>query len=116
MSSHLRAAMLAGLALLLLLPGQALASSIALIENNNVWLYSPDGSRRKQVTTGGTASRPYSFPSQADNGTILAEIDRLSIATEKCRPIAIEKCRSASITRQRRRPRQPAGGARRVGP
>src|SRR3954470_2388860 len=76
MSPPLRAALFAGLALLLVLPGQALASSIALIENNNVWLYSPDGARRKQITTDGTDSRPYSFPSQADDGTILAETDR----------------------------------------
>src|SRR5690349_1098311 len=76
MSVFPRMAVLGGLAAVLLAPGPAMASSIALIEDNNVWLYSPDGSRRAQVTTDGTDSRPYSFPSQADDGTILAEIDR----------------------------------------
>jgi hypothetical protein len=74
MSAHSRAALLAGLALMLLLPGQALASSIAFIKDDNVWLISPDGSRQKQVTTDGTATRSYAFPSQADDGTILAKL------------------------------------------
>jgi len=50
-----------------------MASSIALIKDNNVWLSSPDGSRQRQVTTDGTASRAYNWPSQADDGTILAK-------------------------------------------
>lgn len=75
MSSALRPALLASLIVLVAGPGPALASSIAVIENNNVWLVSPDGSRTKQVTSDGTDSRPYRFPSQADDGTILAEID-----------------------------------------
>jgi hypothetical protein len=58
--------------LALLIPGQALASSIAYTKDNNIWLISPDGSRSKQVTTDGTSTRHYTFPSQADDGTILA--------------------------------------------
>jgi hypothetical protein len=65
--------LLGGLALALLLPGQALASSIVFTKDDNVWLISPDGSRSRQVTTDGTASRAYGFPSQADDGTILAK-------------------------------------------
>jgi hypothetical protein len=75
MNSACRTAVLAGVVVLLLVPGQAVASSIAVVENNNVWLVSPDGARRKQVTSDGTDARPYRFPSQADDGTILAEID-----------------------------------------
>jgi hypothetical protein len=44
MSAQLRAALLAGLALMLL-SGQAMASSIAFIKDSNVRLISPDGSR-----------------------------------------------------------------------
>jgi len=76
MSPILRTALLAVLALVLVLPGDAMASSIALIKDDNVWLVSPDGTRTRQVTTDGTDSRPYGFPSQADDGTILTMIDR----------------------------------------
>ena len=72
-------AVLVGLALLLLLPSHALASSIAFIKDDNVWLISPDGSRQKQVTTDGTASKGYAFPSQADDGTILAKFGDLFV-------------------------------------
>jgi hypothetical protein len=61
------------LALALLLPGVASASSIAYIKDHNVWLSSPDGSRQKQVTSDGTAAKFYNSPSQADDGTILAK-------------------------------------------
>jgi hypothetical protein len=61
------------LGLVLLLPGAASASSIAFVKDNNVWLSSPDGSRMKQVTTDGNATKSYDSPSQADDGTILAK-------------------------------------------
>ena len=47
MSSPARAALLGALALALILPGSAMASSIAFVKDNNVWLTSPDGSRQK---------------------------------------------------------------------
>ncbi len=50
----------------------ASADSIVYIKNNDVWLVNPDGTGEKQVTNDGTASDPYSSPSQADDGTILA--------------------------------------------
>jgi hypothetical protein len=56
-----------------------MASSIAFIKDDNVWLTSPDGSRQKQVTTDGTSSRSYAFPSQADDGTILAKLGDLFV-------------------------------------
>jgi hypothetical protein len=71
-SALLSALLAAGLALALL-PGAASASSIAFIKDNNVWLTSPDGSRQRQVTTDGTDSVGYFYPSQADDGTILAK-------------------------------------------
>jgi hypothetical protein len=79
MPSPARAALLGGLALALLLPGAAMASSIAFIKDDNVWLTSPDGSRQRQVTTDGTASKAYNWPSQADDGTILAKYGDLFV-------------------------------------
>ena len=58
---------------LMLLPQTAAASSIAFIKAGNVWLTSPDGSRQRQVTTDGGATKSYNWPSQADDGTILAK-------------------------------------------
>jgi uncharacterized membrane protein YgcG len=47
----------------------ASASSIVFISGGNVWLANPDGSSQRQVTTGGF----WDSPSQADDGTILAQ-------------------------------------------
>ena len=63
----------AALACVLWAPLSAAASgSIAFINENNVWVITPDGSRLRQVTTDGTSSTSYGSPSQADDGTILA--------------------------------------------
>jgi hypothetical protein len=56
----------------LLSAGPALADSLAFIRTNNVWLANADGSGQYQVTLDGTPSSPYSSPSQADDGTIVA--------------------------------------------
>jgi hypothetical protein len=45
------------------------ASSIVYVKGGNVWLASADGSGQRQVTTGGG----WDSPSQADDGTILAQ-------------------------------------------
>jgi opacity protein-like surface antigen len=66
-----RAALAAGLALAAL-PAAASADSIVFVRDNNVWLSNPDGSGQYQVTTDGTAENPYTSPSQADDGTIVA--------------------------------------------
>jgi hypothetical protein len=79
MPSPARAALLGAFALALILPGSAMASSIAFVKDDNVWLSSPDGSRQRQVTTDGTASRAYNWPSQADDGTILAKYGDLFV-------------------------------------
>lgn len=57
----------------LLLPGTAAASSIAFIKDDNVWLTSADGALQRQLTSDGTATARYNWPSQADDGTILAK-------------------------------------------
>lgn len=44
------------------------ADSIAYIKDGDVWLASPDGKRKQQVTRTGI----YSYVSQADNGTLIA--------------------------------------------
>jgi hypothetical protein len=50
----------------------ASADSLVFVKANNVWLANPDGSNQYQVTTDGTAENPYTSPSQADDGTIVA--------------------------------------------
>ena len=60
-------------------PAAASASSIAFIKDDNVWLTSPDGAVQRQVTTDGTASVGYMWPSQADDGTILAKYGDLFV-------------------------------------
>jgi hypothetical protein len=80
MTRHRRAAILAAAcAALVLAPAAASASSIAFIKDDNVWLTSPDGAVQRQVTTDGTASVGYNWPSQADDGTILAKYGDLFV-------------------------------------
>ena len=50
-----------------------LASSIVFVKDGNVWLAQPDGSGLYQVTLDGTPGSPYESPSQADDGTIVAQ-------------------------------------------
>lgn len=47
----------------------ARAASIVFIKGGDVWLAAADGSGARQVTTGGD----WSYPSQADDGTIMAQ-------------------------------------------
>jgi hypothetical protein len=60
---------IAALASLALAPAPASAASIVFMKGGNVWLASPDGSVERQVTAGGG----WDSPSQADDGTILAQ-------------------------------------------
>ena len=56
-------------------PTAALAQgpgSIVYIYEGNVWLASPDGTTRRQVTADGTVDEPYRDPTQSDAGAILA--------------------------------------------
>ena len=56
----------------LLAAAPAAADSLVFIRSGNVWLANADGSGQYQVTLDGTADSPYSSPSQADDGTIVA--------------------------------------------
>src|SRR5947209_3995220 len=56
----------------LVMSASAAADSLVFIRANNVWLANMDGSGQYQVTLDGTAGSPYSSPSQADDGTIVA--------------------------------------------
>src|ERR671937_497835 len=58
--------------LLLVTAGPAAADSLVFVRDNNIWLANADGSGQFQVTLDGTPSNPYSSPSQADDGTIVA--------------------------------------------
>jgi hypothetical protein len=57
------------LALLLLLPTAAHADSIVYRHGSDVWVAEPDGSGARQITSGGG----YQSPTQANDGTILAQ-------------------------------------------
>jgi hypothetical protein len=54
------------------LAASASADSLVFIRDNNVWLANADGTNQYQVTLDGTPTSPYSSPSQADDGTIVA--------------------------------------------
>lgn len=57
---------------LLITAGPAVADSLVFSRDNNIWLSNADGSGQYQVTLDGTPSSPYTSPSQADDGTIVA--------------------------------------------
>jgi hypothetical protein len=57
---------------LLVCAGTAQASSIVFIKDYDVWLANPDGTGQRPVTTDGFKEAPYEYPSQSDDGTILA--------------------------------------------
>jgi len=77
-------------ALLLLFAAAARADSIVYIKDHNVWVSTPDGHRERQVTTDGTAGLPYTSPSQARDGTIVAlrgfKFHRLSQTGQRLAP------------------------------
>jgi hypothetical protein len=68
----LTASTLVGSVLALGVAGTAQADSIVFTRDANVWLAKPDGTTQYQVTRDGTTASPYSSPSQADDGTIVA--------------------------------------------
>ena len=62
------------LALLLVLAtaAPAAADSLVYVKDSNVWSAHPDGSEQRRLTTDGIPQDPYSSPTQADDGTIVA--------------------------------------------
>lgn len=49
----------------------AAGGTIAYVHGGNVWLVTPDGQQRRQLTTDG-ASAPWSYPSLAPDGSVVA--------------------------------------------
>jgi hypothetical protein len=68
----------------------AQASSVAYIDQNNLWLSSPDGTQKVQLSQSGDASYPWGAPSQGPDGKTVAyhsdEI-RLDDGTVTHRPV-----------------------------
>jgi hypothetical protein len=60
--------LLTAAALVLVLAATASASSVAYIDGHNLWLSSPDGARKVQVTSGGTEDASWNFPAQGPDG------------------------------------------------
>jgi hypothetical protein len=60
------------LLLALALAAPAAADSLVYVKDSNVWSARPDGSEQRRLTADGTAQDPYSSPTQADDGTIVA--------------------------------------------
>jgi hypothetical protein len=67
-----RAAALAA-AMTLCAAAPAAADTVAYVDGHNLWLASPDGAHKLQVTTDGTETNGYTFPSQGHDGqTVVA--------------------------------------------
>lgn len=53
------------------------AASVAYIDGNNLWLSSPDGAAKVQLTSGGTADYPWRVPAQGRDGkTVVVHKDQ----------------------------------------
>ncbi len=59
-------------ALMLVVPAAAHGASVAYLEGGNVWLASPDGTKKVQLTTDGTAAKPWLGVAQAPDGRTAA--------------------------------------------
>src|SRR5688500_12218815 len=63
---------LLSLLFLLALAAPAAADSLIYVKDSNVWSARPDGSEQRRLTSDGIPQDPYSSPTQADDGTIVA--------------------------------------------
>jgi hypothetical protein len=68
MPPRLILSLLAAAVVVLALAAPASASSVAYIDDHNLWYSSPDGARKVQVTTGGTEDASWNWPSQGRDG------------------------------------------------
>ena len=50
----------------------AAADSLVYVKDSNVWAAGPDGTGAVRITADGSAQDRYGYPSQADDGTVLA--------------------------------------------
>lgn len=66
-------AVIAAAAAALVLPAAgAEAASVTYVDGKNVWIASPDGAIKRQLTTDGSDSTPFHWPSADDAGTVVA--------------------------------------------
>jgi hypothetical protein len=68
MPPRLLLSLLAALVVALAVAAPASASSVAYIDGNDLWYSSPDGSRKVQITSGGTADAAWQQPSMGRDG------------------------------------------------
>jgi len=76
MTRTLAAAILAAAALAALAATPAGAASVAYIDGNNLWLSSPDGADKFQVTSNGTDDQRWSWPAQGPDGKTVAVLQK----------------------------------------
>jgi hypothetical protein len=77
-------------AAVLTLAAPAHAASVAYVDNDNVWLSSPDGTQKLQLTNTGTPDRPWGWPSQGPDGkTVAYHSDNFTLedGTQTTRPV-----------------------------
>ena len=72
LSPRLSKITLAALAAAAAIPAAASASMVTYIDGKNVWVASPDGAIKRQLTTDGTAQHPFHVPSADDHGNVAA--------------------------------------------
>ena len=72
LSSRLSKLSLAAFAAALAIPAAASASMVTYIDAKNVWVASPDGAIKRQLTTDGDATSPFHVPSTDDQGNVAA--------------------------------------------
>jgi hypothetical protein len=72
MTSRLMKTSLAVLTATLAIPVAAEAAGVTYIDGGNVWVASPDGSTKRELTTDGSAEAPYRLPSADDQGNVVA--------------------------------------------
>ena len=63
----------------------ASASSVAYIDDHNLWFSSPDGARKVQVTQGGNDDASWMFPAQGRDGkTVVVQATPWAPPTARC--------------------------------
>lgn len=72
LSSRLPKLTLAAFAAALAIPAASSASMVTYIDARNVWVASPDGAIKRQLTTDGTTQSPFHVPSTDDHGNVAA--------------------------------------------
>lgn len=72
LSSRLSKLLLAAFVAALAIPAAASASMVTYIDAKNVWVASPDGAIKRQLTTDGTTQSPFHVPSTDDHGNVAA--------------------------------------------